>query len=500
MVEPFLSMRSVSKYYTGVRALDDVDFDIAPGEIHCLAGENGSGKSTLIKIISGVTQPEPGAEIRFRGHAVSTHQNDSRNSMSQGVQVIYQDLSLFPNMTVRENISINQITADRATVITKRHETDIAVRAMSRIGVALPLDEYVGDLSIGDQQLVAICRALTSDVSLLIMDEPTTALTRKEVNGLFSVVRGLKEQGIASLFISHKLDEVFAVAERVTVLRNGKKVGTYPAHELDDARLTDLMTGMTLDYTPFDYVGEAGVPLLEVRELTNPGSFQDVSFDLHAGEILGITGLLGSGRTELATTIFGLEPAQSGEIRIKGKVIAIRSVADAIENGIAYVPENRLTQGLTMSQSIRRNIAAATIRRHTGTAGLLDDKQLSATSNRWIKDLDIKVSSADASVDTLSGGNQQRVVIAKWLATNPRILILDGPTVGIDVAAKAAIHRYIRDLAQNGIGIIIISDEVSEVYGACNRILVMHRGRIVHEFRPEVTSVDEIQEVIEYAV
>jgi simple sugar transport system ATP-binding protein len=253
MVNPFLSMKNVSKFYTGVRALDGVDFEIAPGEVHCLAGENGSGKSTLIKIISGVTQPEPGAEIHFRGTRVDFHQSDSHRSMSQGVQVIYQDLSLFPNMTVRENIALNQITADAATFVTKSMETEIATRAMARIGVKLPLDECVGDLAMGDQQLVAICRALTSDVSLLIMDEPTTALTRREVQSLFVVVRELKEQGIASLFVSHKLDEVFAVAERVTVLRNGKKIGTYPAADLDDARLTDLMTGMTLDYTPYSY-------------------------------------------------------------------------------------------------------------------------------------------------------------------------------------------------------------------------------------------------------
>jgi simple sugar transport system ATP-binding protein len=500
MTEAFLSMENVSKYYTGVRALDGVDFDISLGEVHCLAGENGSGKSTLIKIISGVTRPEPGAKIFFRGTPVDPHQNDSGSSMSQGVQVIYQDLSLFPNMTVRENIALNQISADRTSVVTKKHETEIAVLAMDRIGVTLPLDELVGELSIGDQQLVAICRALTSDVSLLIMDEPTTALTRKEVNSLFAVVRGLKEQGIASLFVSHKLDEVFAVAERVTVLRNGKKVGTYPAAELDDARLTDLMTGMTLDYTPFDFSGDSATPLLEVRNLTHSGSFIDVSFDLFAGEILGITGLLGSGRTELATAIFGIDPAGSGTIRIEGRDVVIRSVPEAVENGIAYVPENRLTKGLTMKQSVRRNIVAATIRRLKGHLGFIDEERLNAASNRWVQELEIKVPSIDAPVETLSGGNQQRVVLAKWLATAPRILILDGPTVGIDVAAKAAIHRIIRELARKGIGIIVISDEVAEVYGACNRILVMHRGRLVNRFRPGETSVEAIQEAIENAI
>jgi simple sugar transport system ATP-binding protein len=497
MVNPFLSMKNVSKYYTGVRALDSVDFEIASGEVHCLAGENGSGKSTLIKIISGVTQPEPGAEIHFRDTRVDFHQSDSHQSMSQGVQVIYQDLSLFPNMTVRENIALNQITADAAVFVTKSMETEIATRAMARIGVKLPLDECVGDLAIGDQQLVAICRALTSDISLLIMDEPTTALTRREVQGLFVVVRELKDQGIASLFVSHKLDEVFAVAERVTVLRNGRRIGTYPAAELDDARLTDLMTGMTLDYTPYSYEDKGTEPLLEVVDLARGGSFENISFSLHAGEILGITGLLGSGRTELASALFGIEPAERGSIRVDGQSVTIRSVSDAIDCGIAYVPENRLTQGLTMKQSVRRNIVAATIRRLIGRGGLIDEQLLNSASDRWVRELEIKVPSLDSSVDTLSGGNQQRVVLAKWIATEPRILILDGPTVGIDVAAKAAIHQIIRELSRKGMGIIVISDEVAEVYGACNRILVMHRGHIQHEFLPSNTTADEIQQTIE---
>jgi simple sugar transport system ATP-binding protein len=428
---------------------------------------------------------------------VDFHQSDSRQSMSQGVQVIYQDLSLFPNMTVRENIALNQITADATVFVTKSMETEIATRAMARIGVKLPLDECVGDLAIGDQQLVAICRALTSDISLLIMDEPTTALTRREVQGLFVVVRELKDQGIASLFVSHKLDEVFAVAERVTVLRNGRRIGTYPAAELDDARLTDLMTGMTLDYTPYSYEDKGTEPLLEVVDLARGGSFENISFSLHAGEILGITGLLGSGRTELASALFGIEPAERGSIRVDGQSVTIRSVSDAIDCGIAYVPENRLTQGLTMKQSVRRNIVAATIRRLIGRGGLIDEQLLNSASDRWVRELEIKVPSIDSSVDTLSGGNQQRVVLAKWIATEPRILILDGPTVGIDVAAKAAIHQIIRELSRKGMGIIVISDEVAEVYGACNRILVMHRGHIQHEFLPSNTTADEIQQTIE---
>lgn len=499
MAEPFLSMHNVSKQYTGVRALDQVEFDIFPGEVHCLAGENGSGKSTLIKIISGVINAEPGAEVRFRGQAVHTHQTDSKNSMRQGVQVIYQDLSLFPNMTVRENIALNQITADRTKLVRKRHEISIAEVAMARIGVRLPLDELVEDLSIGDQQLVAICRALTSDVSLLIMDEPTTALTRKEVLSLFKVVRGLKAQGIASLFVSHKLDEVFAIAERVTVLRNGAKVGTYAAGDLDEVKLTKLMTGMTLEYSPYTVDTTASDPLLLVRDISVSGNFEGITFELYPGEILGLTGLLGSGRTELARALFGMDRIEAGHVFIDGTETHIRSVPEAIDYGIAYVPENRLTQGLAMNQSVRRNIVAATLRRLTNGRGFVDQERLERESQRWVEELEIKVPSVESAVETLSGGNQQRVVLAKWIATNPRILILDGPTVGIDVAAKAAIHQTIRDLAGQGISIIMISDEIAEVHGSCNRVIVMHRGRILREFDPGRDSADDIHAAIEAA-
>ena len=318
MNDYFLVMRNVSKRYTGVQALDSVDFDIRSGEIHCLAGENGSGKSTLIKIISGVVQPESGASIEVDGHAVA--HMDSIGSMRFGVEVIYQDLSLFPNMSVAENIALNQITEQKRRVVTTGAERAIAQRAMERVGVDVPLGERVGDLSMADQQLVAICRALTSDVRLLIMDEPTTALTRKEVQGLFRVVRELKSQNIASLFISHKLDEVFEIAERVTVLRDGEKIGTFPAEELDNDRLSVLMTGQRLEYTPYRFEPGDKTPLLSVSDLSKRDNFADITFDLYPGEILGITGLLGSGRTELALALFGMNRPDAGTIHLDGEV------------------------------------------------------------------------------------------------------------------------------------------------------------------------------------
>ncbi len=495
MSDLFLDMHSVSKRYTGVQALDSVDFDIRTGEVHCLAGENGSGKSTLIKIISGVVQPEAGAEIVIGGQTMS-HQS-SIESMRLGVEVIYQDLSLFPNMTVGQNIALNEIIETKRPLVAGRREKEIARAAIERVGVNIPLDELVADLSMGDQQLVAICRALTSDVRLLIMDEPTTALTRKEVQGLFRVVRELKAQSIASLFVSHKLGEIFEIAERVTVLRDGKKVGTYPAGELDDSKLSFLMTGQTVEYSSFEFKKSEGGPLLEVRNLSKKNNFADVSFSLCPGEILGITGLLGSGRTELALALFGMNKPDKGEVLLNGKRLTLTSAGSAVRAGIGYVPENRLVQGLVMPQSVGRNIVVTTIRRLLGKIGLIDPTKFNDSVEEWIKWLNIRVASPDAPVRTLSGGNQQRVVLAKWLATIPKVLILDGPTVGIDVAAKSAIHSFIQDLAGTGVGVIIISDEVPEVHGNCNRVLLMHRGRVRAEYDVMKTTAAEIQEAVD---
>lgn len=497
MADLFLSMHNVSKRYTGVQALDAVDFDIRQGEIHCLAGENGSGKSTLIKIVSGVVQPEPGAEISIGGTTV-THQS-SIESMRLGVEVIYQDLSLFPNMTVAENIALNEVIEEKSRFVVRQKEKQIAKDAMERVGVDLPLAELVGDLSMGDQQLVAICRALTSDVRLLIMDEPTTALTQNEVQGLFRVVRDLQSQGIASLFVSHKLGEIFEIAERVTVLRDGKKVGTYACSELDDDKLSVLMTGQTIDYTPYVFESESHEPLLEVQNLSRKNNFADISFSLAAGEVLGITGLLGSGRTELALALFGMNKPDSGQALLNGCPLKMRSPSGSVRAGIAYVPENRLVQGLIMPQSVGRNILITTIRKMHARLGFIDREKFNHGVDEWVNRLAIKVPSPESPVQTLSGGNQQRVVLAKWMATNPRVLILDGPTVGIDVAAKSAIHAIIRDLAEKGVGVIIISDEVAEVYGNCNRVLVMSRGRIKAEFTVAKTSAQEIQDAVQKA-
>jgi simple sugar transport system ATP-binding protein len=490
-------MKRISKRYIGVQALDSVDFEINTGEIHCLVGENGSGKSTLIKIISGTVQPDDGAYIEIGGEHF--HDYDAIDSIHKGIEVIYQDLSLFPNLTVAENISLSQVIADGDRFMNWRDVRHIAEGAMARIGVNIPLDELVGDISIADQQLVAICRALTHDVKLVIMDEPTASLTKKEVDSLFGVVKDLQSKAIATLFVSHKLDEVLQIAERVTILRDGKKVGTFPSQELDDEKLTLLMTGKKVEHRQYIPEVQSDAMLLEVRNLSRRGNFENISFELCPGEILGITGLLGSGRTELALALFGDNPADSGEILIAGRPARIDSIQDAIRLGIGYVPENRLVQGLVMQQPVGRNIVVTVLQRLLSRLGLLNLDTMQNTIHQWVEDLSIRVPSVDSPVQTLSGGNQQRVVLAKWLATQPKILILDGPTIGIDVAAKSAIHDIIRNLASQGMGIIVISDEVPEVYHNCNRVIVMHKGRFIAEFHPAQTTEDEIQQCINMA-
>jgi simple sugar transport system ATP-binding protein len=493
----FLAMKDISKRYTGVQALENVDFEIKEGEIHCLAGTNGSGKSTLIKIISGVEKPDSGAEIYINGK-LSTHRT-SIDSIHQGIEVIYQDLSLFPNLTVAENIALSSVISEKKKILKSRAYYSIARKAMERIKITIPLDEKVENLSIADQQLVAICRSLTGELKLLIMDEPTTALTSREVNALLSVVEELRDKGIATLFVSHKLNEVMQIAERVTILRDGHKIGCYPARDLDSQKIEFFMTGDNFEYTKASTCISREEPLLEVENLSKKDNFIDISLKLYPGEILGITGLLGSGRTELALSLFGMNPADSGKIKLNGLEIILKSVSKAVALGIAYVPENRLVQGLVMEQAVSKNTVLTIIERLVKKFGLIDHKEKSARISDLIRKFSIKVASINAPVATLSGGNQQRVVLAKWVATEPKLLILDGPTVGIDVAAKGSIHESIKQLAADGLGVIIISDEVAEVLNSCHRVLVMNRGRITSEFITKESTEKEILECLESA-
>lgn len=494
MAELFLKLTNISKHYTGVAALDQVDFEINTGEIHCLVGENGSGKSTLIKIISGTVQSDEGAQIEIAGQPL--HELRAIDAIHKGIEIIYQDLALFPNLTVMENIALGRYIAEGKRLVNWGELRTIARQAMARIDVSLPLEALVEDIPIADQQLVAICRALTRNVRLLIMDEPTASLTRKEVDSLLEVVLDMKAKGIAAMFVSHKLNEVLQIADRVSVLRDGKMVGEFDPQELNDEKLTHLMTGKKVEYTPYVRPEATGAPVLEVRHLSRRGLFHDISFQLQPGEIVGITGLLGSGRTELALALFGVNLPDSGEILFEGRPTPIRSIQQAVDLGIGLVPEDRLVQGLIMNQAVSKNLIVTTLDELVNRFRLLDQHHILTRIQTLVNDLSIKIPSFESPVQTLSGGNQQRVVLAKWIATQPKVLILDGPTIGIDVAAKFAIHKTIRELAAQGIGIILISDEIPEVYNNANRALIMHKGRLAKELIIGHTSLEEIQQTV----
>ncbi len=477
--DSFLEISNVSKTFTGVKALDNIQLQVKKGEVHALIGENGAGKSTLIKILTGIYQPDEGSAIIINGQECSGLTPIS--ALRKGITAIYQDFSLFPNLTVAENIAISlEIEAGNHFFSwSKMHKT--AQAALERLGVQIDLDQQLGSLSIAKQQLVAIARALVHKTKMIIMDEPTAALSNKEVKTLLSIVKSIRESGISVIFISHKLEEVFEIAERFTVIRDGKFIGTYLRDELDNDKLISLMVGRKISFTRYAE-NKIGGPLLEVKNLSKRGNFQNISFVLHEGEILALTGLVGAGRTELVQALYGLNLPDSGEILFRGQTVKIQSPEDGVVHGIAYVPENRQSQGLITRQTVEDNITITTIQQLTGKLAMIKKDRKRQAALEWIQSLNIKPPYPDMTVQQLSGGNQQRVVIAKWLATNPKILIIDEPTQGIDVGAKAEIHQLLRELAAKGMGIIMVSSELPEVLAISDRILVMRRGRINGEF------------------
>lgn len=444
------------------------------GEAVCLAGENGSGKSTLIKILAGVEPPSAGT-IALDGSTRS--RLTPREAAAAGVLVIYQDFSLFPNLSVAENIGFASELGAGHRLRNTRRVRERARAALERIGVDIPLSARVESLPVAHKQLVAICRALAADAKLIVMDEPTSALTEREVRSLLGIIRRLKEDGIAVLFVSHKLAEVLEVCERVSVLRNGTMVAEGPADAFDAASLTHHMTGRDVAETPPSAVAAGGKTLLRVEALGKPGAFEDVDFTLTAGEVLGISGLLGSGRTSLAKALFGLVKADRGTVTLDGEPIPLGDPLAATRAGIGYVPEDRLTEGLFLTQSIVRNVAVGRLDAHQ-RRGFLNLEALRSEANDWLVRLKVKAPDVDAPVKSLSGGNQQRVALARWLSRAPRVLILNGPSVGVDVGSKADIHDIVRDLARSGLGVVVISDDLPELLAVSHRILVMKNGRV----------------------
>ena len=491
---PFLKLTNVSKRFGGVIALHGIDWDVTAGVVHCLVGENGCGKSTAIKLVAGVHPADPGSRIEIDGTV--QERLDPALAKSLGIQVIYQDLSLFPNLSVAENIAVDETLGSLARPISPARMRRIAGEQLHRLGFALPLEAPVSSLPIASRQIVAIARGLAARARLLFMDEPTASLTRSEVRTLVGIVARLKADGIAVVFVSHRLEEVIEIADRVTVMRDGRVVGTWPARELDVRRIGELMTGLAIDteISARDRSGES--PVLGVSGLTRRGEYADISFGIRRGEIVGLTGLLGSGRTELALSLFGMTRPDAGTIQFDGRPLDIRSNKDAIRAGIAYVPEDRLKLGLDMRQSVQANLVLPIIDRLANRFGVLDPRRLAQTARDWADRLRIKIAGIEEPVNQLSGGNQQRVVIAKWLATRPRLIILDSPTVGVDVANKQSIYRITRGLADEGVAILMISDEVPEVYFNTDRVLHMRDGRLVGAYGPGRDTEHAIEEAV----
>ncbi|MDD7446748.1 MAG: sugar ABC transporter ATP-binding protein [Clostridiales bacterium] len=487
---PFLRLTNVSKTFPGVNALTNINFDVRPGEVHGLIGENGAGKSTLIKVLAGVYQPDPGAEIEIEGEKVTAL--TPTESMRRGVMVIYQDFSLFPTLSVKENIAFSQQIEKRRRLIDWKAMEETSRRALSTLGVEIDLNARLSSLSTARQQLVAIARALVYDAKLLVMDEPTSALSSGEVEHLFRVVNELKARGMAIIFISHKLDELFKITDRMTVLRDGHYIGTRISSETDTNEIITMMVGREIkeQHLAGKNIGET---VLEVKNISKRGNYQDVSFSVRRGEVLGITGLVGAGRTETVRALFGLNPPDSGEILLEGRKIAPKSPAQAQALGIAYVPESRQTEGLVLQQDSESNLTLSILRRFVRN-GLIRFGERRKKAVELIEQLNVKPAYPHMQVDKFSGGNQQKIVVAKWLATNPKVLIVDEPTNGIDVGAKTEIHHLLRELADEGMAVIMVSSELPEILSISDRVLVMRRGRINGEFNADGLSQEQIME------
>jgi rhamnose transport system ATP-binding protein len=471
-----LDARLVSKSFAGLRALDRVSFDLRPGEVHALVGENGAGKSTLIKIMTGAEQADAGTLIV---DGVAVVGIDPHTTRDLGIAAIYQQPALFPHLTVAENIALSLERGRPWRRIDRSARRRRASDLLDRIGVTLDPDRLVGELTMPEQQVVEIAKAIGADARIVIMDEPTASLTEREVSRLFAVIARLRGQGVGIIYISHRLEEIAAVADRITVLRDGHTVATRDAREVSRADLIRMMVGRELDAVFPKREVPLGATVLAIRNLSNRRTgVREATLSVRRGEIVGLAGLVGSGRTQLAETIFGLTPADGGEIAIDGAPAAITSAADAIALGIGYVPEDRRQHGVVLDMSIAANASLANLR-SVSTNGLISREAEHASAARYVDSLRIKASSVEAEVGSLSGGNQQKVALARWLATNPSILILDEPTQGVDVGSKAEIHTLMQELAERGMAIIMISSELPEILGMSDRIAVMHAGTIV---------------------
>lgn len=477
--ERVLHVNKTSKTYPGVKALNNMQLEIKKGEIHALVGENGAGKSTLIKVLAGVIKPDEGANIVLREKEYS--ELTPIESVKNGISVIFQDFSLFNNLTVAENIVFGDEVLKGTRIVNNASVKKRAGKALSEMDINIDLDAVVGSLPIAKHQMIAIARAIIQKASLIIMDEPTSTLSNAEVEKLFEIIEKLKEKGVSVLFVSHKLKELFRIADRFTVMRDGNYVGTYQKEEINDDKLISYMVGRKVELV--EHVNnQHGNKILQIRNLSRKGNYKNISFTVHEGEILGITGLVGAGRTELLNTLFGLNAPDEGEIYYKGKRIEIDSPSAAKKLGIAYVPEDRHSLGLVGNKTLIQNITLPNLEAYTNGMGIIDPKKEEEKCNEQLENLQVRPKLPTMLACNLSGGNQQKIVIGKWLAASPQILMIDEPTNGIDVGAKNEIHTIIQKLSKTGVAVIMVSSDLQEVLAVSDRIIVMRRGCMVGEF------------------
>lgn len=488
---PVLELRGVSKSFGAVVALRNADLALRAGSIHAVVGENGAGKSTLVKIMAGLYQRDTGT---FDMDGKPVHFRSTAEAKAAGIAVIYQEPTLFPDLSVTENVFMGRQPVGRLGRIDKAAMRAEVVEVMSRLGVHIDPDRPTQGLSIADQQIIEIAKAISLNARVLIMDEPTAALSGVEVERLFTVARSLRDEGRALMFISHRFDEVFSLCDTVTVMRDGSYISTSAIADTTEAEIVRLMVGRDVTELFPKQVAEIGRPLLEVSDLSMPGVFHDIAFTVRSGEIVALAGLVGAGRSEVARAVFGVDPYETGSVRVDGKRLQRRNPNAAMKLGVALVPEDRRRQGLVIDATVATNITDA-IRPTLTKFGLVTTRRENAEARVWAGKLEVKTAALDSVAGTLSGGNQQKVVLAKWLAANPKVLIIDEPTRGIDVGTKSEVHRMMSELAGMGLAILMISSELPEVLGMADRVLVMHEGRIT----ADIPRADATPETVMYA-
>jgi ribose transport system ATP-binding protein len=485
---PVLEMRHIRKTFPGVVALDDVDFELNPGEVHILLGENGAGKSTLMKILSGAYQKSAG-HIVLDGAEVDIR--TPKHAQSLGISTIYQEFNLIPHLPIGENIFLGREPVRFSGVIDRRSINDAAKNALVGLGLTLDPRRLVKDLRVAEQQMVEVAKALSLDARILVMDEPTAALTEHEIAELFATIRNLKAKGVAIVYISHRMEELFEIGDRVTVLRDGRSVGTFAVRDMDKAELIRLMVNRELtELFPKEHASH-GPEALRVENLSTKSGLKDISFSLHNGEVLGVAGLLGAGRTELARAIFGLDEISSGSIYVHGVLRKMTSPRTAIKSGLGFLTEDRKSQGLVLPLSVERNLCLSSVDRFSRW-GVMKTKQERGAASRYTKELRIKTPSLDQKVVFLSGGNQQKVVLSKWLCSQAEVFIFDEPTRGVDVGAKAEIYQLMNRLTASGVAILMISSEMLEVLGMSDRIIVMRGGHIAGQFSAKEATQEKL--------